>query len=156
MTLEIERKFLVTGDGWRAQVIGTQHMRQAYLSDSGGASVRVRVVDGCRAKLTVKSAACLDGPALTRAEFEYAIPVEDALAMLAMRTGRILEKTRYLVPARTGQTWEVDVFASDLEGLVLAEVELACPDEEVVLPEWLGREVTGDPQYGNAALARRG
>ncbi|MCJ2188740.1 CYTH domain-containing protein [Novosphingobium beihaiensis] len=156
MTIEIERKFLIADDAWRAQVTGQKHIRQAYLSDSGGASVRVRVVDGSSAKLTVKGATRTDGPALSRAEFEYTIPVEDALAMLELRTGRVLEKTRHLVPAGPGRTWEVDVFAGALEGLVLAEIELDRADEDVPQPEWLGREVTGDPQYSNTALAKGG
>ncbi|MCJ2180403.1 CYTH domain-containing protein [Novosphingobium album (ex Hu et al. 2023)] len=153
MILEIERKFLVSGDAWRSQVSGARRIRQAYLANGGTTSVRVRVIDGSSAKLTVKGAARADGPALSRPEFEYAIPVADALAMMEMRNGRIVEKTRYLVPAGAGRTWEVDVFTGALEGLVLAEIELERPDEEVALPDWLGREVTGDPRYGNMALA---
>lgn len=156
MTLEIERKFLVADDAWRGQVAGTRRMRQAYLANSDAASVRVRVIDESSAKLTVKGAACADGPALSRAEFEYAIPVADALAMMEMRTGRIVEKTRYLVPAGGGRTWEVDVFSGALEGLVVAEIELERADEAIALPDWLGPEVTGDPRYGNMALAQAG
>ncbi|MEJ2409385.1 MAG: CYTH domain-containing protein [Novosphingobium sp.] len=152
--MEIERKFLVAGDGWRSRVAGARRMRQAYISNGGSTSVRVRVVDDGSAKLTVKGAAKTDGPALSRAEFEYTIPVEDALAMLELRTGRILEKTRHLVPAGGGRTWEIDVFAGALEGLVLAEIELERADEAIARPEWLGREVTGDPQYSNMALAQ--
>lgn len=156
MTREIERKFLVTGDGWRSQVTGARRMRQAYLASSEAASVRVRVIDESSAKLTVKGAASTDGPALSRAEFEYAIPVRDALAMIELRTGRIVEKMRYLVPAGGGLTWEVDVFCGPLEGLVVAEIELECGGEEFLIPEWLGAEVTGDPAYGNMALAQTG
>lgn len=154
MAVEIERKFLVTGDAWRAEVSGARQIRQAYLSKSGKASVRVRVVDESSARLTVKAAPDGKGPALSRAEFEYPIPVEEALEMLELRSGRIVEKTRHLVPAENGRTWEVDVFEGAHTGLVLAEIELGAADEQVVLPAWLGREVTGDPAYSNAALAR--
>ena len=154
MTVEIERKFLVAGDGWRDQATGARRLRQAYLVKDGPASVRIRVVDEDSARLTVKGTASTDGPALSRAEFEYPVPLEDALAMLELRAGRIVEKTRYLVPAGSGRTWEVDVFTGTLEGLVIAEIELDKADEAVALPEWIGREVTGDPRYGNMALAQ--
>lgn len=154
MAIEIERKFLVEGDAWRAQATGALRIRQAYLSKDSAASVRVRLVDERDARLTVKAATGLDGPALSRAEFEYPVPVEDALAMLDLRIGRVIEKTRYLVPAPNGRTWEVDRFEGALEGLVLAEIELGSAAEKIVLPDWIGREVTGDPQYGNAALAQ--
>lgn len=150
MAVEIERKFLVEGDAWRAGVTGQRHIRQAYLSRESGASVRIRLIDEREAKLTVKSA----GGVLTRAEFEYPIPIEDALAMLELRTGCILDKTRHFVPAGNGRTWEVDVFAGSHEGLVLAEIELEAADETVALPPWIGREVTDDPRYANAALAQ--
>lgn len=149
MAVEIERKFLVEGDGWRAGVTGQRHIRQAYLSREGGASVRIRLIDEREAKLTVKSAAGV----LSRFEFEYPIPVGDALAMLELRTGSILDKTRHFVPAGIGRTWEVDVFAGLHGGLVLAEIELGSADEPVDLPPWIGREVTDDPSYSNAALA---
>jgi len=154
MAVEIERKFLVAGDAWRAEVSGARKIRQAYLSKNGKASVRVRVVNESSARLTVKAAPDGKGPALSRAEFEYAIPVEEALAMLELRSGRIVEKTRHLVPAQNGRTWEVDVFGGAHEGLVIAEIELGTADERIELPEWLGREVTGDPAYSNAVLAR--
>jgi adenylate cyclase len=154
MTIEIERKFLVEGDAWRDGVTGSKRIRQAYLSNGGAPSVRIRLLDDCKAKLTVKARANADGPALSRAEFEYSVPYEDALAMLDLRIGQILEKTRYLVPAENGRTWEVDVFSGAHEGLVLAEIELDRADEAITLPDWIGREVTNDPKYGNAALAQ--
>ncbi|KHK89536.1 CYTH domain-containing protein [Novosphingobium malaysiense] len=155
MAVEIERKFLVADDTWRTGVSGARRIRQAYLCKNGMASVRVRVVDDCSARLTVKAMPHGDGPALSRAEFEYAIPLEEGLAMLDLRIGRVVEKTRHLVPAENGRTWEVDVFSGTHEGLVLAEIELSAPDEEFVQPRWLGREVTDDPAYSNAALAQR-
>ena len=154
MAVEIERKFLVENDAWRAQVNDSMRIRQAYLASNGGASVRIRLIGDEAARLTIKSADKAGGPALSRSEFEYAVPPEDALAMLDLRTGRIIDKTRHLIPARNGRTWEVDVFAGDLEGLVLAEIELESADEAIDLPDWIGREVTGDQGYSNLALAQ--
>lgn len=153
MAVEIERKFLVESDGWRVAVSGSKRIRQAYISNGGAVSVRVRLIDDQEAKLTIKSAGESGSPTLSRTEFEYPVPVEDALAMLDLRIGRIIEKTRYLVPTGSGRTWEIDVFAGSHEGLVLAEIELESADEEVELPDWVGREVTGDSRYENVMLA---
>lgn len=154
MGVEIERKFLVEGDAWRAGVTATRRIRQAYLSNGGAASVRIRLVDEQKARLTIKSKDKSGEPALSRAEFEYPVPFEDALAMLDLRKGRIIDKIRHLIPAGNGRTWEVDVFGGAHEGLVLAEIELESADEEIALPDWIDREVTGDPRYGNVALAQ--
>ena len=154
MAVEIERKFLVEGDAWRAAATGSMRLRQAYLSRSGQASVRIRLVDDKAAMLTIKSADKSGGPALLRSEFEYPVPIDDAVAMLDLRTGLIIDKTRHLVPAGNGRTWEVDVFAGAHQGLVLAEIELESADEAVDLPGWIGREVTGDQGYSNLALAQ--
>jgi CYTH domain-containing protein len=147
MGIEIERRYLVQGDAWRTGVAATRRLRQGYLAREDGVSVRVRL-GGATAKLTIK------GPAgLVRPEFEYAIPLADAEAMLAaLCAGRSLVKTRHEVPL-DGLVWEVDVFEGPLAGLVIAEVELPSPDHPVRLPAWLGREITGDPRYANAALA---
>jgi adenylate cyclase len=154
MAVEIERKFLVEGDGWRGAVTASRRIRQAYLSNEGAASVRIRVIDEEKAKLTIKSRQKSGEGALSRSEFEYPVPLEDALAMIELRAGQIIDKTRHLVPAGNGRTWEVDVFAGAHQGLVLAEIELEAADEDIDLPDWVGREVTGDPRYGNVALAR--
>lgn len=153
MGFEIERKFLVQGDAWRDLITGSRHIRQAYLSTRTEASVRVRIIDEQRARLTIKGASRTEGKALSRAEFEYPVPIEDALAMLDLRVGQIIEKTRYHVPAGNGRMWEVDEFSGDLAGLVLAEIELADAEEVIAQPDWLGREVTSDPAYGNMTLA---
>lgn len=147
MGLEIERKFLVSGEGWRdgAQA---EALRQGYLP-GGRVSVRVRVA-GPRGFLTLKSAAA----GLVRAEYEYEIPLRDAEALLdEFCEGPVLEKVRYSVLVH-GRVWTVDVFAGDLEGLRLAEVELDTADQDVTLPPWIGREVTGDARYLNSSLAR--
>ncbi|HKT85274.1 MAG TPA: CYTH domain-containing protein [Novosphingobium sp.] len=155
MAVEIERKFLVEGDAWRGQATGRRRIRQAYLSTSGRANVRIRLIDDEEARLTIKSADEGHAGALSRAEFEYPVPMEDARTLLELRVGRVIDKTRYLVPAANGRTWEVDVFAGAHEGLVLAEIELGSADEAVELPDWIGREVTDDARYANAALAQR-
>jgi adenylate cyclase len=150
MGIEIERKFLVAGEGWRAAAGQGVPMRQGYLA-AGGAdqpSVRIRIA-GDAAFLTIK------GPgSLTRAEFEYPIPLDDAEAMLALCRLAILAKTRFPV-RHAGYLWTVDDFCGPaaLAGLVLAEIELPDTATDPPLPPWLGAEVTGDPKFSNAALA---
>lgn len=149
MAVEIERKFLVRSDGWRAHATRAISMRQGYFDTAGSVTVRVRRADE-RAVLTIK------GPALglARAEYEYEIPAGEADAMLdSFCRGRQVEKTRHIVEF-SGKIWEVDVFGGAHQGLVLAEVELERPDEPVTLPEWVGEEVSHDPRYRNAHLAR--
>jgi CYTH domain-containing protein len=151
MPVEIERKFLVADDRWRAAVAGPGlPIRQGYLSAPGPEAPNVRVrLAGDRGFLTVK------GPGgLVRAEFEYPVPAEDARAMLALCRGETLHKTRWTVPVG-GHDWTVDEFHAParLAGLVLAEIELTSEDARPELPPWLGQEVTGDPRWSNAALA---
>lgn len=147
MGVEVERRFLVAGEGWRTGIARSRHIRQGYLARESGVSVRVRLVDD-RAILTVK------GPGgLVRPEFEYAVPPGEAEEMLAtLCAGRCIDKTRHEV-AHDGLVWEVDVFAGHLQGLVLAEVELPDAAHALRCPPWAGREVTDDPRYANAALA---
>ena len=149
MAIEIERKFLVRGDDWRTQASAGTRFCQGYLFTDARCSVRVRTA-GERAWLNVKGTTV----GTTRTEFEYEVPVADAESMLAelCAPGRI-DKTRFLVPAGP-HTFEVDVFHGDNEGLVVAEVELAAPDEPFERPSWLGVEVTEDVRYYNARLAR--
>jgi adenylate cyclase len=145
---EIERKFLVTNDGWKGVAPGVPY-RQGYLSRPGSSVVRVRVA-GEKGFLTVK------GPTrgLTRTEFEYSIPAADAAAMLEELCEKpLIEKTRYRVPWGS-HVWEVDEFRGANTGLVMAEVELASEDDEPELPEWIGREVSAEPRYFNLQLAR--
>ncbi len=147
MGVEVERKFLVNGDGWRAGA-SAMPIRQGYLSMGMGATVRVRIA-GHAAFLTIKS----QSSGASRAEFEYPIPLADALAMLAdLCPPPHIEKTRHFVDV-AGRAWTVDVFGGDNAGLVLAEVELGHPDDPVTLPDWVGAEVTHDPRYRNSALA---
>jgi adenylate cyclase len=145
MGVEIERKFLVRGDGWRRGETGTPIV-QGYLVASRERSVRVRLTPGA-AWITVKGPSA--GP--VRPEYEYPIPRADAEQILDLCSG-VLEKTRHRIPAG-GLVWEVDEFGGANRGLVLAEIELTRPDQEFARPAWLGAEVTGDSRYSNARLA---
>jgi adenylate cyclase len=148
MAKEIERKFLLRSEAWRADAGAGTPYQQGYLSTDKARTVRVRLA-GSRGFLTVK------GPTAgaTRDEFEYEIPEADARAMIERLCERLVVKTRHLV-AHRGHTWEIDVFHGANEGLVVAEIELASEDEEFARPEWAGAEVTHDPRYFNANLAR--
>jgi len=148
MAREIERKFLLKNDSWREAVHESQELRQGYLCGNPRASVRVRIA-GDHANLNVKSATL----GLERHEFEYPIPLDDARVMLAELAGEVIEKTRHEV--RLGDhVWEIDEFAGANAGLVVAELELAYPDEPFECPAWLGEEVSDDPRYYNTELAR--
>jgi adenylate cyclase len=150
MGFEIERKFLVTNDAWRAGAIEHRRLRQAYLTSDDKASIRVRIKDNGDATLTIKSR----GAELRRLELEYSVPTLEAEAMIPLRRGSIIEKVRHKVPFG-GLTWEVDVFAGENEGLVIAEVELSQEHQLIELPSWVGAEVTGQAQYYNGSLAQR-
>ena len=148
---EIERKYLVQSEDYLRMSTHHRSIRQEYLTSSAETTVRVRIIDQ-EARLTIKGASHDGG--LSRSEWEYPIPLADAEEMLAQCAGDVLTKVRYYVPYE-GYLWEVDRFGGELEGLVMAEVELTDPSEEPPLPKWLGREVTGDPRYYNAQLAKR-
>ena len=149
MGREIERKFLVVSDGWRAEATDSALLRQGYLSSNAKATVRVRTKDDERAVLTLKGAT----QGISRAEYEYEIPIADARELLGMAEPHVIEKRRYRVP-HAGLIWEVDVFSGRHAGLILAEVELTDERQAVVLPEWVGTEVSHDDRYNNASLSR--
>ncbi|WP_275785199.1 CYTH domain-containing protein [Pararhizobium gei] len=148
MAKEIERKFLVSSDGWRARADRGTSLLQAYVVTMDDRSTRVRLLDDAHARLTIKIGS---GP-LTRDEFEYDIPVADARDLIAKAIGVIIEKTRYRVE-HEGFMWEIDVYAGVHLGLVIAEVEMRTEADKPDLPPWLGTEVTGDPRYSNQSLA---
>ena len=150
MAFEIERKFLVRSDEWRSEVSKRIAIRQAYLATEGNASVRVRIRDNLEATLSVKSRSTT----LRRLELEYPGPVIEAEAMIGLRHGAVIEKVRHLVP-HGDLTFEVDVFAGENEGLVIAEIELRDELQQFALPDWIGAEVTGQPDYYNGALVLR-
>jgi len=147
MGIEIERKFLVRDGSWKADADQGRLCRQGYLLSNGGATVRIRVI-GEKAFLTVKGASS----GISRTEFEYEIPTVDAEALLEL-CDNLVEKVRYLI-SYAGMVWELDVFAGANEGLIMAEIELESERQEVGLPEWAGEEVSGDPRYYNACLAK--
>lgn len=149
MAEEIERKFLVVSEAWRALAQSSSLLRQGYLSSNAKATVRVRTWDDREARLTLKGVV----RGMARAEYEYEIPMPDALEMLAMAEPHVLEKRRYLLPFG-GLTWEIDVFEGRHAGLVIAEVELVSQNQLVELPDWVGMEVTYDDRYYNASLSR--
>ena len=149
MAQEIERKFLVEGDAYRALAFDSSRIAQGYMSSTGGRTVRVRIRDQ-RAFLTIKGPSADGG--LSRYEFETEIPLADARDLLAICEPGIIQKTRYLVRAADDHVFEVDEFYGDNEGLVMAEVELQRPDEPYVKPDFIGREVTGDRRFYNSHL----
>ncbi len=147
MAQEIERKYLVKGTSWREGAQGTLY-RQGYLAKDAGRTVRVRVA-GDSAFLTIKGRT----NDVSRAEYEYAIPLADAHDLLAFCEGPLVEKTRYKI-SHGGRVWEVDVFHGDNEGLIMAEVELESEDAAISLPDWAGAEVSHDARYYNSSLSR--
>lgn len=148
MPTEIERKFLVTGDTWRSLAVGVRYS-QGYITASPRRTVRVRV-RGEQAYLTIKG----ETRGISRAEYEYAIPLQDALEMLqTLCDPPLIEKTRYRIDLE-GLVWEVDEFAGENQGLIMAEVELQDADQAIDLPDWIGLEVSDDPRYYNSNLAK--
>ena len=146
MPQEIERKFLLKSKDWRVPGTGTPY-RQGYLSTVPERTVRVRLIRD-KGYLTIKGISV----GATRAEYEYEIPAEEAGEMLDNLCERpLIEKTRYRVEYQ-GLTWEIDEFGGDNAGLIIAEVELDEEDQTVMLPDWVGQEVTGDRRYYNANL----
>jgi len=147
MGLEIERKFLLKNDGWRDQISDSTSMRQGYLAPLDTSSVRVRI-EGDKANLNIKSATM----GIRRMEYEYAIPLEDAIEMLDQLCPKPqVNKTRHIVVVGS-HVWEIDEFYDENEGLVVAELELSEENEAFVKPDWLGEEVSDDPRYYNVSL----
>jgi adenylate cyclase len=147
MGVEIERKFLVRDDSWRASADAGTELVQGYLVIQDTLSVRVRI-QGEHARLTIKAGT----GSIERQEFEYPIPISDARTMIGTLCRRpVLSKRRHRVPVGR-HVWEVDVFAAENAGLVVAEVELAAVDESFERPPWVGEEVSEDARYLNASL----
>lgn len=146
---EIERKFLVTGDGWRGMAPAVLY-RQGYIARTQDRVVRIRVA-GDKGFLTVK---IRSGQSLGRAEFEYAVPFDEAQAMLdSLSPGEIIEKNRYTF-SELGHVWEVDEFLGANQGLIIAEIELECEDQPFERPAWVGDEVSRVSRYLNVELAQ--
>lgn len=145
MAKEIERKFVVTGEGW--QETRSTTYRQGYLSTEKERTVRIRIADD-KGYVTIKG--CPEG--MTRDEYEYEIPLQDAEEMLETLCKRpLIEKRRHKI-IYGGLRWDIDEFLGDNAGLVLAEVELSSAEQAIELPPWLGEEVTEDARYFNVNL----
>ena len=150
MAKEIERKYLVLSQKYKNEATMAIAIAQGYISTAPERTVRVRL-KGDKGYITVKGIT----RGCERNEWEYEIPVADAREMLSlMCEGEVLSKTRYIVPFADGLKWEIDEFHGSLQGLVLAEVELPSTDAVLhPLPDFIGREVTGDERYYNSVLA---
>ena len=146
MAFETERKFLVRNQSWKKGKTGI-YFCQGYLCSQPQRTVRVRI-GANKAWLTIKGATTH----LTRPEFEYPIPTEEAKKILALCSPNIVEKIRYRF-LENGMYWEVDEFFGANSGLIVAEVELEHEDQKISLPDWTGKEISQDVRYTNACLA---
>jgi adenylate cyclase len=147
MHIETERKFLVTGE-YKHLAYSSSRIIQGYISSSPERSVRVRIY-GDRAFLTIKAGAGV----MSRFEWEKEISTDDAAELLKICISGIIDKTRWLV-SHKGQLFEIDEFHADNEGLEIAEIELESEEQRVELPDFTGKEVTGDRRYYNSYLSR--
>ena len=147
--MEIERKYLVDPDKWKviAEPADASFIQQAYLSMEPNCTVRLRIVDN-KGFLTIKG----KSEGLSRAEYEYPIPMMEGLEIMKMADSPMILKNRYQVRFQ-GFLWEVDVFLGENQGLVMAEVELENESVQPPWPEWVLSEVTGDARYYNSSLA---
>jgi len=150
MAQEIERKFLIKNDAFKAESVNKTKITQGFLSTVPERTVRIRI-KGDKGFLTVKGIGNKSGA--SRYEFEKEISVDDAQDLMAICEPGVIEKTRYNV--KSGEhTFEIDEFYGDNDGLIVAEVELSSEDEVFEKPEWLGVEVTGEVKYYNAMLMK--
>ncbi len=149
MAQEIERKFLLLDESWREEAGPGVYICQGYLGDAKGASVRVRV-EGDRANINIKGVTL----GISRTEYEYPIPKDEALEMLKhLCLKPLIEKRRYEVKVGD-HLWEVDLFEGDNAGLKVAEVELESEDQPFEKPAWAGDEVSDDARYYNVCLVK--
>lgn len=148
MPQEIERKFLTANEAWKSEVSRSVLLKQGYLNSTKERTVRIRIA-GEQAFLTIK------GPVtgVTRAEYEYEIPISDGLSMINLCEQPLIEKTRHYVSIGD-HLWEIDVFTGANEGLTVAEIELTAEGEAFIRPDWLGEEVSSDARYYNSSLIR--
>ena len=150
MAVEIERKFLVVNNSYKNEAFAHSHILQGYLCSNKGRTVRVRIRDD-RAYLTIKGPTPEGG--LVCYEFEKEIPIEEGKQLMMLCEPGIIEKVRWLVK-HDNHTFEVDEFLGDNMGLILAEVELSSVDESITLPDFIGKEVTGDERFFNSHLRK--
>lgn len=150
MPIEIERKFLVESTDFKSEAFQKFNISQGYLNSHPERSVRIRIKDKTGV-LTIKGKS--EDGGISRFEWEREIPLEEAEALLKLCEPGIIEKTRFLVSVEK-HVFEVDEFHGESKGLVIAEVELSSPDEPVIFPNWLGKEVTGNKKYYNSQLSK--
>ncbi len=146
--IEIERKFLITETSFLKKLTGTNYT-QGYLSTDPHKTVRVRIA-GRTGFLTIKGKT----QNISRTEFEYEIPLNDAQELIKLCDKPIIEKTRYLVTVDQ-HIWEVDIFEGENKGLIIAEIELKSENEKFTSPDWLGKEVSSDKRYYNSLLIKK-
>ena len=146
MPIEIERKFLVESQEWKSN--DSTFIRQGYLNQDKNRTVRVRTSSD-RGYLTIKGR----NIGARRKEFEYEIPLEEAIELLELAEGSIIEKNRFRF-VHAGLVWEVDEFLGDNSGLVIAEIEVATENQSIAIPNWVGEEVTLDPRFFNSSLSK--
>jgi len=151
MSYEIERKYLLKDDSWKNGLTeaDSSFIQQAYLTIFPDPTLRIRIRDS-QAWLTIKGRA----EGISRAEFEYLVPMDDALEMMKMAQPGVIIKRRYEIKYHD-KKWEVDEFFGENEGLVTAEIELEYEDESFKKPPWLGEEVSLDSRYKNSSLAKK-
>ena len=150
MGIEIERRFLVENEDWKSQVILSENLIQAYLnSNIDEWATRIRIIDNNKAYITLKSS--LNG--LVNNEFEYSIPIKDAMELIKLATNKII-KTRYQLTIHN-KDWVVDIFHGSNSSLKIAEIELNSESEEIQVPSWCGQEITGIKSLSNASLAKK-
>lgn len=148
--IEIERKFLVKNDSFKKEAFTKNHIAQGYLSSVPERTVRVRI-KGEKGFLTIKGASNDSG--LSRFEWEKEIPVSEAKSLLLLCEKGVIDKTRFEIK-KGNHVFEVDEFYNDNKGLIVAEIELDSENDTFEIPDWLGKEVTGDIRYYNAYLSK--
>lgn len=148
MGKEIERKYLVSDNSFKCVASESHRMTQGYLSHTPESTVRIRIVDQMKGFVTIKGITI----GASRGEWEYEIPVNDAVEMLALCPDEhLIDKIRHIV-YHDGKRWEIDEFIRPCPGLVLAEIELTHEDDKFTIPPFVGVEVTGNPKYYNSNL----
>lgn len=147
MATEIEHKFLIVNDNWRNDADEGIYMVQGYMGSNEKSSIRIRI-NGDSANLNIKSKTI----GIQRSEFDYPIPFDEAKEILESLCDKpFIEKTRFHVK-HDEHDWEVDVFAGENEGLIVAEIELNSAEEQFTCPDWVGENVSDDPRYYNICL----
>ena len=149
MATEIERKFLLKNSDWKKEISTSMEIRQGYLSLDKERTVRIRV-KGEKGILTIKGTT----ENVSRKEFEYEIPKEDAEQLLELCHRPLIEKIRSEV-IHEGMTWEIDEFIGENEGLIVAEIELESENQAFEIPNWIGKEVSDDARYYNSNLVKQ-